>query len=61
MEKIKLTLNINNKPCEVIVMPNDTLLEVLRDQLDLTDQKKAAMRVPAVPGFTWTENRFVPA
>jgi aerobic carbon-monoxide dehydrogenase small subunit len=41
MEKIKLTLNINNKACDVMVMPNDTLLEVLRDQLDLTGSKES--------------------
>lgn len=41
MEKIKLTLNINNKTCDVMVMPNDTLLEVLRDQMDLTGSKES--------------------
>jgi len=41
MEKIKITLNINNKPCEVMVYPNDTLLEVLRDELDLTGSKES--------------------
>lgn len=41
MEKIKLTLNINNKACDVMVLPNDTLLEVLRDQLDLTGSKES--------------------
>jgi len=41
MEKIKITLNINNKPCEVMVYPNDTLLEVLRDEIDLTGSKES--------------------
>ena len=41
MEKIKLTLNVNNKAYNVMVMPNDTLLEVLRDQLDLTGSKES--------------------
>jgi len=41
MEKIQITLNINNKPCEVRVYPNDTLLEVLRDELDLTGSKES--------------------
>ena len=41
MEKTKITLNINNKPCEVMVYPNDTLLEVLRDELDLTGSKES--------------------
>jgi carbon-monoxide dehydrogenase small subunit len=41
MEKIQITLNINNKPCEVMVYPNDTLLEVLRDELDLTGSKES--------------------
>ena len=41
MEKIQITLNINDKPCDVRVFPNDTLLEVLRDELDLTGSKEA--------------------
>ena len=41
MEKILITLNINDKPCEVMVYPNDTLLEVLRDELDLTGSKES--------------------
>jgi carbon-monoxide dehydrogenase small subunit len=41
MEKIKLTLNINDRACDVMVAPNDTLLEVLRDQLDLTGSKES--------------------
>jgi len=41
MEKIQIFLNINNKPCEVMIYPNDTLLEVLRDQLDLTGSKES--------------------
>jgi carbon-monoxide dehydrogenase small subunit len=41
MEKTQITLNINDKPCEVMVYPNDTLLEVLRDELDLTGSKES--------------------
>ncbi|MCK5835660.1 MAG: (2Fe-2S)-binding protein [Desulfobacula sp.] len=41
MEKIHITLDINDKPCEVMVYPNDTLLEVLRDELDLTGSKES--------------------
>ena len=41
MEKIQITLNINDKPCEVMTYPNDTLLEVLRDALDLTGSKES--------------------
>ena len=41
MEKVQIILNINNKPCEVMVYPNDTLLEVLRDELDLTGSKES--------------------
>ncbi len=41
MEKIKITLDVNGKPCEVEVAPNDTLLEVLRDDLDLTGSKES--------------------
>jgi len=41
MEKILITLHINDKPCEVMVYPNDTLLEVLRDELDLTGSKES--------------------
>jgi len=41
MEKIQIVLTINDKPCEMMVFPNDTLLEVLRDQLDLTGAKES--------------------
>jgi carbon-monoxide dehydrogenase small subunit len=41
MEKILITLNINGQSCEVMVYPNDTLLEVLRDELDLTGSKES--------------------
>ncbi len=41
MERIKITLDVNGKPCEVEVAHNDTLLEVLRDGLDLTGSKES--------------------
>ncbi|RLB92907.1 MAG: (2Fe-2S)-binding protein [Deltaproteobacteria bacterium] len=41
MEKIQIVLDINDKPCEVMIYPNDTLLEVLRDELDLTGSKES--------------------
>ncbi len=41
MEKIAITLDINDRIQEVKVYPNDTLLEVLRDELDLTGSKES--------------------
>jgi len=41
MEKVQITLNINGKDQELLVLPNDTLLEVLRDELDLTGSKES--------------------
>ncbi|NOX33094.1 MAG: (2Fe-2S)-binding protein [Deltaproteobacteria bacterium] len=41
MKKIKITLDINDKPFEVFAAPNNTLLEVLRDELDLTGSKES--------------------
>ncbi len=41
MEKLQMTLNINGKRHELMVHPNDTLLEVLRDDLDLTGSKES--------------------
>ncbi len=41
MEKIKISLDVNGKTCEVEVAPNDTLLEVLRNDLDLTGSKES--------------------
>jgi len=35
MEKIPITLLINGDPCDLLVPPNKTLLEVLRDDLEL--------------------------
>jgi len=40
MKKIEITLNINEINHEIAVLPNDTLLEVLRDKLDLTGSKE---------------------
>jgi aerobic carbon-monoxide dehydrogenase small subunit len=40
MEKIEITLTINKIAYQVRVLPNDTLLEVLRDKLDLTGSKE---------------------
>ena len=41
MEKIKIILDINDMLEEVEISSNDTLLEVLRDQLDLTGSKES--------------------
>ncbi len=41
MEKIDITLNINDKPFDVRISPNDTLLEVLREKLDFTGSKES--------------------
>jgi carbon-monoxide dehydrogenase small subunit len=41
MEKLQITLNINGKDQALLVQPNDTLLEVLRDELDLTGSKES--------------------
>jgi carbon-monoxide dehydrogenase small subunit len=41
MKKAQITLNINDHPYAVMVYPNDTLLEVLRDGLDLTGSKES--------------------
>ncbi len=41
MEKIEITLTINDKLREVSVAPNDTLLEVLREKFDLTGSKES--------------------
>ncbi len=41
MEKIKITLDVNGNACDLEVEPNDTLLEVLRNDLDLTGSKES--------------------
>lgn len=41
MNKRELTLTVNGRQETVLVDPNDTLLEVLRDQLDLTGSKES--------------------
>ena len=38
-EQIKLT--VNGEPCEVLVEPSDTLLQVIRDKLGLTGTKES--------------------
>ena len=39
-EKIPVTLNVNGKPAELLVAPWTTLLDALRDHLNLTGTKK---------------------
>ena len=41
MDKLNINLNINDKNYEVRVSPNDTLLELLRDVLDMTGTKES--------------------
>ena len=41
MEKLQITLNINGTDHELMVQPHDTLLEVLRDELDFTGSKES--------------------
>ncbi len=40
MKKIPLTLNVNDEACELLVAAHWTLLDVLRDELDLTGTKE---------------------
>ena len=40
MEKELITLNVNGEPYEALVKPNSTLLDMLRDQLELTGAKR---------------------
>jgi carbon-monoxide dehydrogenase small subunit len=41
MKKKAITLNVNKESCEVMVYPNRTLLEVLRNDLHLTGTKES--------------------
>ena len=40
MKKIPLTLSVNDEACELLVAAHWTLLDVLRDELDLTGTKE---------------------
>ncbi|MCP3954940.1 MAG: (2Fe-2S)-binding protein [Desulfobacterales bacterium] len=40
MQKVPITLDVNDETCELLVAPNRTLLEVLREELDLTGAKE---------------------
>ncbi len=41
MKKIEITLKINGKPHDVGIYPNETLLDVLRERLDMTGAKES--------------------
>jgi len=41
MEKIQVTLNINGRDHKIMIQPNDTLLDVLRNELDMTGAKES--------------------
>jgi len=53
MNTIDMTLTVNEKKQILAVKPNDTLLEVIRDYLDLTGSKEAPC--------CWTDTRCGPA
>jgi carbon-monoxide dehydrogenase small subunit len=40
MNKVPLTLHVNDEECSILVEPHWTLLEVLRDELDLTGTRE---------------------
>ncbi len=40
MEQLKVKLNVNGEPIELQVKPNETLLNTLREQLELTGAKE---------------------
>lgn len=40
MHKKKITLTINDMPCEYVVSPNETLLDVIREKAGLTGTKR---------------------
>lgn len=39
IEKLEITLNINDEPCQLTVTANETLRDVLRERLELTGTK----------------------
>ncbi len=41
MNRMKITLNVNGKPHQVHIHPNETLLDVLRERLDMTGAKES--------------------
>jgi len=41
MAKIQVSTNINNEAVEYLCEPHDTMLSVLRNQLDLTGSKES--------------------
>lgn len=41
IEKLEITLNINDEPCRLTVSANETLRDVLRERLELTGTKAA--------------------
>ncbi len=41
IEKLDITLDINNEPCRLTVSANETLRDVLRERLELTGTKAA--------------------
>ncbi len=41
MKEIEITLKINGRPHQVSIYPNETLLDVLREKLDMTGAKES--------------------
>ena len=52
--KISITLTINGRQTQLNVAPWTTLLDALRDHLDLTGTKKAAITASAAPARCWS-------
>ena len=49
MAKIQVSTKINNENIDYLCEPHDTMLDVLRNQLNLTGSKKAVVQVIVVP------------
>ena len=49
MKKKVLNFKLNGDPMELLVSPEDTLLDVLRDQLGLPELKRVAAKENVAP------------
>ena len=55
-----VSLLVNGRACQLSIRHHGTLLDVLRDELELTGAKRACDRGECSAPFSWRETLFIP-
>ena len=62
MAKMHISTTINGEPTEYLCEPNDTMLDVLRNELNMTGSKEGCVQaIAALAASRWTTGWSAPA